>query len=203
MWFFRSVEFLRRPSLVWLAPTIAMLVVWGVFEGTEPTVFGQPVLPLWLALVANFALRLAARGPSALVRARRDRSAWAIWTVLVGMVAAAIGGAFVHDPWLLQLVWLLGLLVYVANFAVAMLVFTPEDFARMPSRWAGATPFSRLAMWLVVLRWAVVGLGASWLMVHGTETDWVLFVSLGTLALYYLFDWITVFLAITRPRDDG
>ena len=69
MWFFRSIELLPRPRFLGLAPTLAMLAVWAVFEGTTPALFGHPVQPLWLAFVTFFALTLAARLPQLLARA--------------------------------------------------------------------------------------------------------------------------------------
>ena len=203
MWFVRSIELLPRPSFLGLAPAVAMLAVWGVFEGTEPELFGRTVLPLWLALVTHFALTLAARGPALLARGEVSRRARLAFHAALATLTAALGLAmFIRDPWLLQLGWFVGWLGYTGLFVGTLLTFDEDDLALMPYRWASAHPYPREAMWLVALRLAVVALAAAYITARGSLTDWVLFVTFGRMAVFYLFEWVTIVFALTwRDRD--
>ena len=203
MLLFRSIDYLPRPTLMGLTPAAAMLAVWALFEGTEPILAGRPVQPLWLAFVTYFSLTLAARLPGLLARGRVSRGARAaLWAALVLYVAALVAGGFVADPRLLQLGWILGWLAYTALFVGTLLVFDAEDLALMPYRWAIDHPFGREAMWIVAVRLSVVALAATWAMTRGTLTEWVLFITLGRLFLFYVFEWITILFALTW-RDKG
>lgn len=203
MWFFRSIELLPRPTFIGLAPTAAMLAVWSLFAGTSPRLVGLDVLPLWLALVTYFSLTFAGRLPDLLARGEVTRRAR---ITLLGSVAAILlailAGAFVGDPWLLQLGWLAGWLGYAGLFIGLLVTAGPGDLALMPYRWAADHPFSREAMWIVALRLATVAMLVSLVAVHGTLTEWVYTISLGRIALFYLFEWITILWALTW-RDGG
>lgn len=204
MWFFRSIDLLPRPSFIGLAPTVAMLAVWGLFEGTSPRLFGLELQPLWLALATSFALTYAGRLPALLARGDVTRVARAALWWSVGGTVLAIGGAvFLRDPWLLQLGWIAGWLGYTGLFLALLATSGPDDFALMPYRWASDHPFAREAMWIVAVRLAAVALLAVLVAVHGTLTEWVVTISLGRLGLFYLFEWITILFAITWRGGDS
>ena len=84
--------------------------------------------------------------------------------VAVGAAGAGLGatvlaiaaGAFVRDPWILQLGWIVGWLCYTALFVGLLLTSGQGDLALMPYRWAADHPFSREAMWIVAVRLAAV-----------------------------------------------
>ncbi|HCQ66230.1 MAG TPA: hypothetical protein DIU07_14240 [Rhodobacteraceae bacterium] len=203
MWFFRSIELLPRPSFVGLAPTGAMLAVWTLFAGTGPRLFGAQVLPLWLALATYFALTYAARLPELLARGEVTRRArLTLHASVAATLLAIFAGVFVSDPWFLQLGWIVGWLGYTGLFVGLLVTAGPGDLALMPHRWATDHPFSREAMWIVAVRLAAVALLVSAVALHGTLTEWVYTISLGRIALYYLFEWITILFALTwRDRD--
>ena len=198
MWFFRSIELLPRPTFLGLAPTAAMLAVWGLFAGTAPELFGRLVHPLWLALVTYFALTYAARLPALLARGEVTAGARASLMALVAGTALLIAaGLFIADPWILQLGWIAGWLGYTFLFVGLLATSAQDELALFPFRWASDHPFSREAMWIVALRLAAVALLVSLVAIHGTLTEWVLTISLGRIALYYLFEWITILFALT------
>lgn len=204
MWFFRSIELLPRPTLIGLAPTAAMLAVWSLFAGTSPRLFGTQVLPLWLALATYFALTFAGRLPELLARgdvARRARSTLLVSVTAIGL--AILAGAFVRDPWALQLGWIIGWLGYTGLFVGLLVSAGPGDLALMPYRWAADHPFSREAMWIVAVRLAAVALMVSVVAVHGSLTEWVCTISLGRIALFYFFEWITILFALTWRDGDS
>ena len=204
MWFFRSIELLPRPSFMGLAPTVAMLFVWALFAGTSPELFGREVLPLWLALITYFSLTFAARLPSLLARGEVTRIARLSLSAAVAVIVLAIAvGALVQDPWILQLGWIGGWLVYTGLFVVLLATSGQEDLALMPFRWAADHPFSREAMWIVAVRLAAVALLVSLVAVYGTLTEWVLTISLGRIALFYLFEWVTILFALTWRDGDS
>lgn len=204
MWFFRAIEHLPRPSVIGLAPTLAMLAVWGLFEDTAPALFGRPVLPLWLALATYFALTLAARLPSLLARGDpRSGSRRALTLVATALVLVVAAGALVTEPWLLQIGWIVGWLGYAGLFVLLLVTAGPDDVALMPFRWASEHPFAREAMWIVAVRLATVALLVSLVTAHGSLTEWVFTISLGRIALFYLFEWITILFAVTWRDGDG
>lgn len=204
MWFFRSIELLPRPTVLGLAPTAVMLAVWGLFEGTEPVLFGREVLPLWVALATYFILTLAARLPGLLARGQVSPGArLALRAALMICVGAIGAGAFVEDASLLQLGWIVGWLGYTLLFVGTLLVFDAEDLALMPYRWAIDHPFGREAMWLVAMRLSVVAVAVTWVTTYGTLTEWVLFVTLGRMVLFYLFEWVTILFALTWRDGDS
>ena len=204
MWFFRSIDLLPRPSFLGLAPTAAMLAVWALFEGTAPELFGQEAQPLWLAFVTYFALTFAARLPALLARGEVTRGARiALIASVAATVLAMSVGFFVRDPWILQLGWIVGWLGYTGLFVGLLATCDKGDLALMPFRWAADHPFSREAMWIVAVRLAAVALLVSLVAVHGTLTEWVLTISLGRIALFYLFEWITILFALTWRDGDS
>lgn len=204
MWFFRSIELLPRPTLMGLAPTAAMLVVWVLFEGTEPVLFGRIVLPLWLALATYFSLTLAGRLPGLMARGHVSIGARLALRASVAIcIAVIIAGGLVQDPRLLQLGWIIGWIGYTALFVGTLLVFDAEDLALMPYRWAIDHPFGREAMWIVAVRLSVVALLATWVTAYAAVTEWVLFVTLGRMALFYLFEWVTILFALTWRDGDS
>ncbi len=204
MWFFRSIDLLPRPSFIGLAPTGAMLAVWALFEGTTPQLFAFDVHPLWLALVTYFALTFAGRLPALLARGEVTRTARrALVASALATAAAIAAGVLVRDPWFLQLGWIVGWLGYTGLFVGLLVTSGPSDLALMPYRWAADHPFSREAMWIVALRLAAVALLVSLVAVYGSLTEWVLTISLGRIALYYLFEWITILFALTWRDGDS
>ena len=204
MWFFRSIELLPRPRFLGLAPTLAMLAVWAVFEGTTPALFGHPVQPLWLAFVTFFALTLAARLPQLLARAEgrgNGRVALILSAVAIALLVGA--GGLVTETYSLQIGWILCWLGYSGLFVLLLATSDPGELAAFPYRWASDHPFSREAMWIVALRLATVALAAALVAIHGTLTEWVVTITLGRLALFYLFEWVTILCALTWRDRDG
>lgn len=203
MWFFRAIEFLPRPTFFGLAPQLAMLAVWLLFETRNPTLFGLPVSPLWLALAAFAALHFAQRLPDALAKGRvvtGGRSA--AWATVVVAGAALAASAFVTEPRLLQTGWLVGRSIFVFVFLSMLLFYDDGDIAQLPFRWAGEHPFARAALWITAVRFALELTVTSWLMVRSSLVDWVFFVTLGRIAMYYLFEWITILFALSRTDDE-
>lgn len=201
MWIFQSVEMLPRPTLQRLMPSLAMIVVWFLFHGLQPEIFGHPVQAIWLAIGVQAVLGLANRIPNVLGVAGVNRK------FLLGLVVAfsgfVIAGMFFDDPKVIQVGWLVGWLVYTAAFAAIPALASDDYVAEMPFRWASTHPFARQALWITSVRFALVALGASWVMDEGTLTDWVLFLTLGQLVLFYLFEWVTILLAMTLPDDEA
>lgn len=201
MLFLRSFELLPRPSLSWLAPHLGMLAVWFAFEGTDPAILGHPVLPIWLACLVQVMLTLARNAPTVLRRARAEGGAGPVAAAYMAILAIVLAGGLAVSPWIIQAGWLIGWTLYTLLFT-GMLRLSPQDADWMPSRWAGQSPVAQSALWLVAVRTAVFVAVASWLMARGTLTDWVLFLTLGQVALFYLFGWFTILMALTAPDDE-
>ena len=203
MWFFRSVELLPRPRLTGIAPTLAMLAVWALFADTTPALFGHEVQPLWLAFVTFFALTIAARLPPLLTRNTLGPTTRRAAVAAAGAMALVLAaGGFVSGPWPLQVGWIVGWVVYTGVFVLLLVSSGPAELAAFPYRWASGHPFAREAMWIVALRLATVALAAALVAIHGTLTEWVVTITLGRLALFYLFEWVTILFALTwRDRD--
>lgn len=204
MWFFRSIDLLPRPRLTGITPTLAMLAVWALFEGTAPRLFGRPVSPLWLALASSFALAYAARLPGLLTRDKLSPTGRrAVIAIATGLALVIAAGGLVTDPRILQIGWILGWALYTGLFVLLLISSGPRELAAWPYRWATNHPFARDAMWLMALRLATLVLAASLVAIHGTLGEWVITVTLGRLALFYLFEWVTILFALTWRDGDS
>lgn len=200
MWIFDSVEMLPRLTLQRLIPSLAMIVVWFLFQGLQPSILGHPVQAIWLAVGVQAVLGLANRIPGILgLPGVNMKFILGLGVAFSGFVMA---GVFLEDPKVIQYGWLIAWLVYTAAFAAIPAIASDDYVADMPFRWASTHSFARQALWLTAIRFALVALGASWLMNHGSLTDWVLFLTLGQLALYYVFEWITILLAMNIEDDE-
>jgi hypothetical protein len=200
MWFFQSVELLPRPTLQRLIPSLAMIVVWFLFHGLQPEIFGHPVQAIWLAVGVQAVLGLANRVPGVLgVQGVNVKFVLGLFVAFAGFVLA---GVFLHDAKVIQVGWLAGWLIYTAMFAAVPALFSDDSISQLPFRWASTHPFARQALWITAVRFALVALGASWVMSAGSLTDWVLFLTLGQLALFYLFEWVTILMALSLPDDE-
>ena len=202
MWFFRSFRYLPSPTFQWLAPRLAIFIVYWLFRDMPVAVLGAPISAVGLAVFVSIALLMARAAPYTLAQARRDGVTVWVSIFLIAILIAALLGVVATDDRAVQAGWLIGWLTYCAMFALVVFAFPEEDHAKLPFHWASDHPLSGNAMRILLVRNAIEVAAASYLMAYGTLDDWVVFVSFGRIALYYLFVWIIILMIVTAPDEE-
>ncbi len=200
MWFFRSVEYLVRPSLEYLASNISVLVIWFAFQGMSFSILGLEITPFGLTIGVFLTLNFSRSTPQRLseIHTKQDRRQhlWIVAFVWAGLMAAVL----LLSDFALQLL-VLGSYLTMLVLLLIMSVAAPEMIARLPFRWR-ADPEERAfvftAVRILILRDAVFCAVAMFVLNHGDLTDWVILIVLGRMFFYYLFDWITVVFWLTE-----
>ncbi len=202
MWFFRAVEFLPRPTFLWVAPSVAMLVTWFLFEAHPTALFGVPLSRLGMATAAYWALSLARTYPAGASRMTElvgRPATYGLYLVFAGVLSLAV---LSPDPRAIQIVWTSGTVLWVV--AVGLFVFfSPEDIPELPLRWAEDHPKAKLAVEIGLVRAAFFAMVSTLVILYGSVTDWVILMTLGRIALFYLAEWVTILFVWTAPDEEA
>jgi len=203
MWFFRSFSYLPRPTFQGLAPWLAIFIVFWLFQDEAPTVRRYQLSPLGLAVFSGLALLHARNFPSVIRRSKEKGLGYLPVLPIVPITVLAGWGVFAGQDISIQIGWAIGYTGFAALVAVAVFSSGPDELADLPFRWASDHPLAQSAMRLTVVRLALEAAGATTIMIYGSVEDWVLFVSLGRLALWHFFDWIIILTVMTAPDEDS
>ncbi|RYH09023.1 hypothetical protein [Tropicimonas sp. IMCC6043] len=197
MWFLRTITLVPRPTAIGAAPFLVTLVTFLVFRGWTGTLLGRPLAPLPIAAASGFAVLIVRNVLFNLKEELRpdDLSGWmALYTLGIFLCAALL---FSPDAATVQKCYTVYLLAMSACI-LAVLRFWPEDIHHFPSVWATRDAEAVRAMPLVALGYALRAIAADWVAMSGTETLWILFVTLGSLAIHFLTNWVILLYLYVR-----
>ena len=197
MWMLRTFSLVPRPDLMGLAPLALMLGTFLAFRDREVTLRGQPVLALPLAVAVYLVAQVTRNAVLALGRRALRARIWplvALWPV-AALLAWEIATAGAARP--VQHGYAAYLLAMAVLWLAAIRV-APELMHLMPSPWARAAPphMRAQAMSLVALSGVLRAIACEALARWGTETAWMLFVTLGSVAVYLLAHWVVVLMLL-------
>lgn len=181
-----------------LAPILVTFGVWSAVADLDLVWMGFPVLPLWFALASGTLFWLIGRMPEFYDRAHGTPQKAAVIGMSAFLVFVILASSLSTQAWMIQSVWIAGSILYGLVFSVGVLMGDNEDLAMLCPRWAHAPDFTRTALWVIAIRNAFVALGAVILMNETQLTEWVVFVTLGKVAAYYIGEWFTVQAYLSR-----
>lgn len=197
MWNLDTIRVVPRPSMRSVATAITVLAVYVAFRNLEVMLFGRPVHPLALAislrlglvLVGNFLEYDAGQATAQETRIR-------VWLLYFGLVGA-LGILLISNPALIQHLWGLFLLAF-ATVQLAFVRFSPGDVPLLPSVWASTHRLSPRALELATMGVVLVAVTSEALIGFGSEMAWMVFVTLGALAINFLTNWVIVLMITTE-----
>lgn len=194
----KAIHSLTPPPPRDLAPAVVTLGLWSFLAGTEPTLFGRAVLPIWIALGAGTLFWLAGRIPDYVRRARGAGPKTMVLAATLAVILTIYGASFAPAGWMVQSIWIAGSILYGLMFATVIELGDPEDHAMLCPRWAEPGEFTASALWVIAIRNALLALVATSLMSVVTLTGWVVFATLGRVGAYYIGEWLTVRMYLLR-----
>ncbi|MEM8591426.1 MAG: hypothetical protein AAGF13_02755 [Pseudomonadota bacterium] len=194
MWFFWSIRQLPRFN-VWLrGPQILALVVFLLFEGQVGTALGIEIFALKTAAAAMW---LAA---TCFVISRAESPQWPEVTVTAIMFALICVVIALPDERAIM-VLVTGVFAVTLFFLLGIpFLFEPDERAQLPFRWLGVEGMQSAAFGLLAARETLFLAVALWAMAALSVLDWLLWITLGRIALYYFYEWLMILLWAARER---
>lgn len=188
----RSFNRVPIPSIVAVAPMLAMWVVWWLATQFQPTVFGFLLTPVTLGVVAAFAvqggLNLSMNPHSRRLWHKNRFGSLAAIALVATLLALAL---WVQDARVTQIGFTLWL-VFLGATPLWFVIFSPEDLGRLPNYWARLGHHLRGSQTILGLFHLLCALTSAALIGIGAEAAWVAFISGGRLILTILNGWIIV-----------
>ncbi|WP_068113827.1 hypothetical protein [Tropicimonas marinistellae] len=199
MWVLRTVVLVPRPDILAAFPSLVVLFSYLALQGRDSVFLGHPLAPLTVAVAAGLVARQLR---CTMFRPVRRTAGTPLQGAASGFGAVLL--MFLAPSAAEVQAALLVLLLGWATTILLVIRIAPGHVARLPSVWAGHGKGSPDAMGIVAGSYMLRGVGAGLVMLSGNQTLWILFVSLGCLAIDFLTNWvILLYLYLRRVNGWG
>ncbi|KPP86868.1 MAG: Protein of unknown function (DUF1282) [Rhodobacteraceae bacterium HLUCCA08] len=196
MWILATLRLMPRLDPLGFVPVLAFLAVWAIGTEREAHLFGQALDPVVLAIVVRAWLQLAYNAQRRWRLLFSDVALTTAVPVLVAGFAAAAVALWVNSATVVQIAWSVYLMALGVTM-VAYVLFAPGDLYMMPTPFARNDRHLEGAHLIIGAALILQSLCAAAMARWGSDAGWVLFVSLGHVALHLLTNWIVILWMMT------
>jgi len=197
---FDAIEFLPRPTIRLLAPSVVAFAVFLLLDGLPVAFMGQGASVVGLAATAGLMLLLARNAPFAFLRARQLGALGFFTVIVVTVPIAALSAALWLTDTQIQLLWMAALAAYAFLSVILALSSSDAEIQRLPTRWSDDPVFARAAINIQAVVWAGLVVLAADMYGRAALADWVAVMTLGNIAAYYLRE-LLVIMIVMRSYD--
>lgn len=191
MWFWWSLRQLPRFDAIRWGPFLAAPLFFALFEGAGGRVFGIEIFALKTALLTTWMISACFYAWRALTLRREAEVASALYILLFGSALLMPSE---------QSLMLFAVGFHVAQTALVGLIpviFNPEEYPRLPYRWLRVEETFAAGHTLLLVREIAAVTVSYWVALQLSPLDWLLWISVGRIALYYLYEWLMTLLFAT------